>query len=267
MDRRAECAVAGDRRVSPAVAQRPGSGPDATWWWRNGAVAVPPGIACRTVGPIRGTRGHDPALGRVRGGGHRYRWRVSEIPWWALPLVAAVFALAGAGVTLLVSARDEYARSRAKRTKRWYAERKEAYIALLTEFDRATYRLRAAYDGGHPPPGPFAYVDAVGPALMRVRLLASGPVRSAALAVHLLIEKLYAERQTPPPGVEPEKSVREMLGHVPLVMQQFEAAVREELGIEASPPPPPVDPPSRGLRSYIRRPSAPAPSQKSRVTG
>jgi len=189
---------------------------------------------------------------------------VSEIPWWALPLVAVVFALAGAGVTLLVSARDEYARSRAKRTKRWYAERKEAYIALMTEFERATYRLRAAYDSGQPPPGPFTYVDAVGPALMQVRLLASGQVRSAALAVHLLIEKLYGERPSPPPGVDPEKSVREMLGHVPLVMQQFEAAVREELGIEATPPPPPVEPPSRGLRSYIRRDATPA---ESRVTG
>jgi hypothetical protein len=184
---------------------------------------------------------------------------VSEIPWWALPLVAVVFALAGAVVTVLVSARDEYARSRAKRTKRWYAERKEAYIALLTEFDRATYRLRASYDGGQPPPGPFAYVDAVGPALMRVRLLASGPVRSAALAVHLLIEKLYGERPTPPPGVDPEKSVREMLGHVPLVMQQLEAAIREELGIEASPPLP-APQSSRGLRSYRRK------GEESRVT-
>jgi hypothetical protein len=184
---------------------------------------------------------------------------VSEIPWWALPLVAVVFALAGAVVTMLVSARDEYARSRAKRTKRWYAERKEAYIALLTEFDRATYRLRAAYDGGQPPPAPFAYVDAVGPALMRVRLLASGPVRSAALAVHLLIEKLYGERPTPPPGVDPEKSVREMLGHVPLVMQQLEAAVREELGIEATPPLP-APQSSRGLRSYRRK------GEESRVT-
>ncbi|WP_433720644.1 hypothetical protein ACQP2Y_36270 [Actinoplanes sp. CA-051413] len=189
---------------------------------------------------------------------------MSEIPWWALPLVAVVFALAGAGVTLLVSARDEYARSRAKRTKRWYAERKEAYIALMTEFERATYRLRAAYDSGQPPPGPFTYVDSVGPALMQVRLLASGQVRSAALAVHLLIEKLYGERPTPPLGVDPEKSVREMLGHVPLVMQQFEAAVREELGIEATPPLPPVEPPSRGLRSYIRRDATPA---ESRVTG
>lgn len=194
--------------------------------------------------------------------------RVSEIPWWALPLVAVVFALAGAGVTLLVSARDEWARSRAKRTKRWYAERKEAYITLLAEFERATYRLRAAYDGGHPPPGPFTYVDAVGPALMQVRLLASGQVRSAALAVHLLIEKLYGERPTPPPGVEPEKSVREMLGHVPLVMQQFEAAIREELGIEATPPPPPpAQPPGRGLRSYLRRGATPVRSEESRVTG
>jgi hypothetical protein len=185
-----------------------------------------------------------------------------------LPLVAVVFALAGAGVTLLVSARDEYARSRAKRTKRWYAERKEAYIALMTEFERATYRLRAAYDSGQNPPGPFTYVDAVGPALMQVRLLSSGQVRSAALAVHLLIEKLYGERPVPPPGVDPEKSVREMLGHVPLVMQQFEAAVREELGIEVAPPPPPsVPPPSRGLRSYIRRDPAPAGTEESRVNG
>jgi len=192
---------------------------------------------------------------------------VSEIPWWALPLVAVVFALVGAGVTLLVSARDEYVRSRAKRTKRWYAERKEAYIALLTEFERATYRLRAAYDGGQPPPGPFTYVDAVGPALMQVRLLASGPVRSAALAVHLLIEKLYAGRPTPPPGVDPEKSGREMLGHVPLVMQQLEAAIREELGIDASAPPAGLEPPTRGLRSYVRRGVVPAQSEDSRAAG
>jgi hypothetical protein len=190
---------------------------------------------------------------------------VSEIPWWGLPLVAAVFALVGAGVAMLVSARNNYVRSRAKRTKRWYAERREAYVALMTEFERATYRLRAAYDGGEPPPGPLSYLDAVGPALMQVRLLASGQVRSAALAVHLLIEKLYAPRPATPPGVNPEKSLREMLGHVPLVMQEFEAAVREELEIEATPPPAPVDPPSRGLRSYIRR--SPAPTRESSVTG
>ena len=173
-----------------------------------------------------------------------------------------MFSLFGAGVTLLVSARNNYVRSRAKRTKRWYAERKEAYVALMAEFERATYRLRAAYDGGQPPPGPFTYVDAVGPALMQVRLLASGQVRSAALAVHLLIEKLYSPRVTPPPGVDPEKSVREMLGHVPLVMQEFEAAVREELAIEATPPLPAETPP-RGLRSYIRR----SPAEESSVTG
>ncbi|GID95099.1 hypothetical protein Adi01nite_45110 [Amorphoplanes digitatis] len=190
---------------------------------------------------------------------------MSEIPWWGLPLVAAVSALFGAGVTLLVSARDSYARSRAKRTKRWYAERKEAYIALMTEFERATYRLRAAYDDDRPPPGPFAYLDAVGPALMQVRLLASGQVRSAALAVHLLIEGLYASRPTPPPGVDPGKSVREMLGHVPLVMQEFEAAIREELEIRATPPAPLVVHPRRGLGSYIRR--TPAEAEESRVSG
>jgi hypothetical protein len=102
---------------------------------------------------------------------------------------------------------------------------------------------------------------------MQVRLLASGPVRSAALAVHLLIEKLYGGRPTPPPGVDPEKSVREMLGHVPLVMQQFEAAIREELGIDATAPPAGVEPPSRGLRSYVRRGVVPAQSEQSRADG
>ncbi|OJF13442.1 hypothetical protein [Couchioplanes caeruleus] len=178
---------------------------------------------------------------------------MSEIPWWSLPLVAAVFALAGAGVTVLMSARDDYVRSRAKRTRRWYTERRDAYVALLTQFERATYRLRSALETGQRMPGPYTYVDEVGPALMQVRLLASGQVRSAALAVHLLLEKLYGERPAPRAGVDPEKSLREMLGHVPLVMQQLEAAVREELGIQATPPLPPVDTSPRSLRSYLRR--------------
>ncbi|MFC6611730.1 hypothetical protein ACFQFC_32650 [Amorphoplanes digitatis] len=100
---------------------------------------------------------------------------------------------------------------------------------------------------------------------MQVRLLASGQVRSAALAVHLLIEGLYASRPTPPPGVDPGKSVREMLGHVPLVMQEFEAAIREELEIRATPPAPLVVHPRRGLGSYIRR--TPAEAEESRVSG
>jgi hypothetical protein len=72
---------------------------------------------------------------------------------------------------------------------------------------------------------------------MQVRLLASGPVRSAALAVHKLLEQLYGGlKPAPVPGVEPEKHVRELLVQVPLVMQQFEAAVRDELGISTTPP-------------------------------
>jgi len=51
------------------------------------------------------------------------------------------------------------------------------------------------------------------------------------------------------------------------VMQQFEAAVREELGIESTPPPPPEPPQSRGLRSYIRRGAAPVRAEESRITG
>ncbi|WP_067503601.1 hypothetical protein [Actinoplanes sp. TFC3] len=196
---------------------------------------------------------------------------MSEIPWWGLPLVAVVFALVGAGVTVLVSARNNYARSRAKRTKRWYAERRDAYVALLTQFERASYRLRTALDSGQPMPGPYTYLDEAGPAVMHVRLLASGQVRSAALAVHLLLEKLYTPKPTPPPGVDSSKAVREMLGHVPLVMQQLEAAIREELEIESTPPAAAVsDLPARSLRSYIKRsPGAAKPtsgSQESSVT-
>jgi hypothetical protein len=38
------------------------------------------------------------------------------------------------------------------------------------------------------------------------------------------------------PGVEPEKHRRELLIQVPLVMQQFEAAIREELSITTTAP-------------------------------
>jgi hypothetical protein len=38
------------------------------------------------------------------------------------------------------------------------------------------------------------------------------------------------------PGVEPEKHIRELLVQVPLVMQQFEVAIRDELKIDTTPP-------------------------------
>jgi hypothetical protein len=177
---------------------------------------------------------------------------VSAIPWWGLPLIAAVFALLGAAAAQIVTARSEAARIRAGRTGRWYEERKAAYVGLMAAFERALYRLRATYALGDPAPDPLAYLDDVGPALMQVRLLASGPVRSAATAVHLLLEQLHGgARPAPVPGVEPEKHVRELLAQVPLVMQQFEAAIRDELEISTTPPRP-VEPPEPDLRARAR---------------
>jgi hypothetical protein len=164
---------------------------------------------------------------------------VSQIPWWGLPLIAAVFALVGAAVAQFVTVRNAYARSRTRKTRRWYEERKAAYVNLLAVFERVVYRLRTTYATGDKEPDPLLYLDEVGPALMHVRLLASGPVRSAALAVHLLFEQLHGGlRPASVPGVEPEKHIRELLVQVPLVMQQFEAAIREELEITTSPPQP-----------------------------
>jgi hypothetical protein len=162
---------------------------------------------------------------------------VSQIPWWGLPLVAVVFAVVGAGVAQLVTARNSYLRSRVRKTRRWYAERMTAYVELMAAFERVFYRLRASYAAGDSEPDPLGYLDEVGPALMQVRLLASGPVRSAALAVHLLLEQLHGGlKPAAVPGVDPEKHRRELLIQVPLVMQQFEAAIREELEINPSPP-------------------------------
>ena len=183
---------------------------------------------------------------------------MSVIPWWGLPLLCALFALAGAAAVHLVTARNDYLLSRRKRTRRWYEERKAAYVELLAVFERATYRLRAAYDAGEKPGGgALAYVDEVGPALMRLRLLASGPVRSAALAVHLLLLKLHGEMNPAGrPGVQPETHFRELLAQVPLVIQQFEAAIRDELGIETTPPARPALGEANGrtrVRGLLRR--------------
>ena len=162
---------------------------------------------------------------------------MSDIPWWGLPLTAVLFALAGAAAVQLVTARNDYLHSRRRRTRRWYEERKAAYVALLAVFERDTYRLRKAYDAGDKPTSPLVYLDEVAPALMQVRLLASGPVRSAALAVHLLLQQLHGEMNPAAvSGVQPQTHFRELLTQVPLVMQQFEAAIREELRIDAEPP-------------------------------
>ena len=162
---------------------------------------------------------------------------MSEIPWWGVPLIAVVFALAGAVTAQLVTARNDYVRNRRKRTRRWYEERKDAYVALLAVFERDTYRLRAAYDAGDKPASALTYVDQVAPALMRVRLLASGPVRSAAIAVHVLLQKLHGEMNPASvPGVQPQTHFRELLTQVPLVIQQFEEAVRDELRIDTVAP-------------------------------
>ena len=162
---------------------------------------------------------------------------MSGIPWWGLPLIAALFALAGAAAALFAGARNDYLRSRRKRTRRWYEERRTAYVQLLAVFERDTFRLRAASDAGDKPAPALTYVDEVGPALMLVRLLASGPVRSAALAVHLLLQKLHGEMNPAGvTGVQPQTHFRELLAQVPLVMQQLEAAIREELEIDPTAP-------------------------------
>ena len=182
---------------------------------------------------------------------------MSRIPWWGLPLVAALFALAGAAVAQLVAARNDRLLSRRRRTRRWYAERRTAYVQLLAAFERATYRLRTAFEAGEKPPSTLGYLDQIGPSLMAVRLLASGPVRSAALAVHLQLERLHGEMNPAGvAGVQPQTHFRELIAQVPLVMQQFEAAIREELGIEDTPPgalPGPDGPLRRRARELLRR--------------
>ena len=181
---------------------------------------------------------------------------MSEIPWWGLPLIAAVFALVGAGVAVLVIARNDYVRGRVRKTRRWYSERKDAYVALLAVYERDIFRLRSGYTAGTKKPDTLSYLDEVAPALMQVRLLASGPVRSAALAVHKVLEQLHGPVE-PVPGMDTAVPFLELLGHVPLLMQEFEVAIREELEITPAPPATPsatlngADPHRR--RSLIRK--------------
>jgi hypothetical protein len=189
---------------------------------------------------------------------------VSDIPWWGLPLIAAAFTLLGAGAAQLVTIRNERGRKQADTTARWYDERKSAYVALLSSFERTVVRLRTGFAASVTDPDPLRYLDEVGPALMRVRLLASAPVRSAALAVHLLLEDMHGERPAQLPGREPDQHFLERLGHVPLVMHEFEVAVREELHITTVPPPVPPGSSAapdwrhraRSLLAKVRQPTA-----------
>ena len=67
---------------------------------------------------------------------------MNSVPWWALPLVAGVFALAGALVAQLVTARHAYVARAVERRNRWYEERREVYVTLLTAYERVIARLR-----------------------------------------------------------------------------------------------------------------------------
>jgi hypothetical protein len=179
----------------------------------------------------------------------RYGGRVSDIPWWGLPLIAAAFALLGAVAAQLVTIRNEHGGKQARKNQRWYEERTSAYVGLLAAFERTTVRLRAGFAAGVTEPDPLLYADEIGAALMQVRLLASAPVRSAALAVHLLLEDMHGLRPAPLPGRDVDKPFLERLSHVPLVMHEFEVAVRDELNID--PTPPPAVPATPGLRQRV----------------
>lgn len=156
-----------------------------------------------------------------------------DIPWWVLPLVAAVSASAGGVVGRLAPPRRGGTRDSATR---WYEQRRSAYVALLAAYERTIVRLRAGFAGGIIEPDPMRYLDEVGPALAEVRLLASGPVRSAALAVHLLIEDLHKPRPVPVPGRDAGQHFLEKLAQIPLILRELEAAVREELDNGPTPP-------------------------------
>lgn len=158
---------------------------------------------------------------------------MAQTPWWAIPLVAALFAVGGAVAALAVVAGTGRARRVQEQGQRWYTDRLGAYVALLAAFQRSVARLRRGFADGVLPPDLLLYLDEVGPALMRVRLLASLPVRNSALAVHRLIEDLHQGRTgSGAPAGPPEQEFLDRLAHVPLVMQAFEAAVRTELRID-----------------------------------
>jgi hypothetical protein len=162
---------------------------------------------------------------------------VSEIPWWSLPLVAGLFALLGALVAQLVTIRYVYARRALARRRRWYDVRRAAYVGLLAAYERSVARLRRDYRAGVVEPDPLLYHDEVGPALTQVRLLASSPVRNAALAAHRLLEDLHGPRS----ATGRDQDFVEALNHVPLVLHDVEVAVRQELGIVDAPPPLPPE--------------------------
>jgi hypothetical protein len=181
---------------------------------------------------------------------------VNFVPWWALPLVAGVFALAGALVAQLVTARHAYAARAVERRRGWYDQRRAAYVGLLAAYERVITRLRRDYADGITKPDPLRYTDEISPALTQVRLLAGGEVRNAALAVHKLLEDLHGHR--------PNADFVEVLDHVPLVMRDLEAAVRDELDITPQPPPLPEGPRSwRRLRGPVGgRPAAQTPDEE-----
>lgn len=161
-----------------------------------------------------------------------------QTPWWGLPLVAALFAVGGMVAATLLTGRTVRASRQRATEERWYSDRWAAYLALLAAFQRSMARMRRGFEEGIRTPDLMLYHSEVGAALAQVRLVAPLSVRNAAMAVHRLIEDIHEPRaaQSPTTGTAPE--FLERLSHVPLLLQAFEVAVRDELGIDENWRPP-----------------------------
>lgn len=156
---------------------------------------------------------------------------MSELPWWGFALTAGLFALGGILAAQLVAVRIEWANRRAQERQRRYDERRHAYVSLLAAFQSALVWARRGFDGDGPHLDSLLYIERVAPALMEVRLIASPPVLNAAMAVHKQMEELHERLAAPSPAQGRGRDFREVLALVPLTMQAFEEAIRDELEI------------------------------------
>jgi hypothetical protein len=151
---------------------------------------------------------------------------VGQQPWWAIPVIAGLFALGGVIATQVVVITLDRRRMKREDDRRWHEDRRGAYSAYLAALHEAGMRLETNWQALP------KWID-FDPILQQLRirrqevlLIATKPVREKAdFAWNGFANVLQIVKDRP--DVDPQPVLNDLVQRV----SDFEEAARKELGV------------------------------------
>ncbi|MCZ7438834.1 hypothetical protein O7598_20645 [Micromonospora sp. WMMC241] len=154
----------------------------------------------------------------------------SQPPWWAVPVVAGIFAVGGVTVSQLVTMFLDARRARREDSVRWHAERRRIYALFAAKIGRHIVHFSLKWDDHQTTWTDLAdAIEEIDAVRVEVDLIGSKPVRDAADMLWEGLAKggdyLLSEDDAS------ELTVDEFLRDTRALLKDFVEAARAELGV------------------------------------